>query len=452
MNTILSDLLWAFAVLLFLGGCFLGVKSAQKRRDLPPELSRKMVHMAMAVAVLPFPWIFHYRLTVVVLGVLATSGLLYLRLFASKGDELGGVLYRVERLGSVGELVYPAAVVIAYLIAPTREGYVVPILVLGFADSMAALVGTEYAKMQLAVERESPKSFEGAVAFFFSAFVCVVSPLLLFSRLEGPMILLVSLLVAAMSTLLELVCPMGLDNFFIPVLIAVFLNRLTAYTLPSLFLYFLLLMLYAAVALLFARKKNITRLGVVEALLAVLLTTLLGDFFWVVAPLILFFTYSVFPSLSQAERERPLNYHDVENNLIPGLLMLAVGTLFVAPSLLFWVYSTYYACLTAKNHYLRIYNYFPGQGGSSPAAAFARGFLLQIAPGALLYRTAYGAFPTLPHFALASASVLLVLAVSDAVVRRYNFPHISLRLGWISGLISMLFAVGGGIALYFAGG
>lgn len=440
MNPILRDLLWSLAVLGFLGGCFLGVRALGVRTGLSPELSRKLVHISMAVAVLPFPWIFAHRATVVILGLLATGGLFGMRLFASKGDgELGGVLYRVGRIRSVGELVYPPAVVVTYLIAPSPVGYVIPILVLGFADGMAALVGTEYAKKSISAERESPKSFEGAVAFFCAAFICVASPLLLFSNLPGPTILLVTVLTAAISALLELVCSFGLDNFLIPFLISVFLRRLTSLTAAQLTVSLGLLLVFLAVAGYCIRKLNITKLGAVEALLVLFLTTLLGDFYWVAAPFILSLTYAVLPSLTVAERERPLNYHDVEANLIPGAMIIVVGAILGMPAPVFWIYSVYYACLTAKNYTLRLYNYYPERRYTSVIGVL-RAVLLQLVPSAGIWYAAYGSIPGFFYVALAILAVILELALSAAIVRRYDFPTISLRLGWICSLSSVLFA------------
>lgn len=439
MNPILRDLLWVLAVLGFLGGCFLGVRALSRRSLLKPELSRKLVHMAMAAAVLPFPWLFTFRATVVILGALATIGLLGMRLFAAGDSELGGVLYRVGRLRSVGELVYPPAVVITYFIAPTPVDYLISILVLGFADGMAALVGTEYAKKSISAQRESPKSFEGAVAFFCAAFICVVSPLLLLSELPGPVILLVSALVAVISALLELVCSFGLDNFLIPFLISVFLRRLTSLSLTQLTTSFVLLLVYLAIAVLFIRRFNVTKLGAVEALLVIFLTTLLGDYYWVAAIFILAFTYSVLPSLSHDEQERPLNYHDVETNLIPGVLIIVAGALAGMSPVVFWLYSTYYACLTAKNHLLRLYNYFPGRSHIF-AAALLRGVLLQLLPAVGIYTAVNGGPPGIVYLAAAVLAVMLELVLSAAVVRRYDFPTISIRLGWICSLSAVVLA------------
>ncbi|MDR0433784.1 MAG: hypothetical protein LBH21_01815 [Gracilibacteraceae bacterium] len=441
MNPVLTDFLWSGAVLGFLGLCFLGVNALRRRALVSSELSRKLVHMAMAAAVLPFPWMFTYPVTVVVIGVLATAGLLTVRLLsARKNLSLGGVLYGVGRERSVGELVYPPAVVVTFLIAPTPQEYVIPIMTLGFADSIAALVGVEYAKLPLAAERESPKSLEGAVAFASAAFFCVVSPLLLLSDLPGPMILLVALLMAALSAMLELVCALGLDNFFIPFFISVFMRRLYAYDAVRLSLTLGVLLVGLAAAFYFIRQKNVTRLGAVEAVLALFLTALLGEYYWVAAPLLLVFSYSVFPSLSKEERERPLNYHDVETNLIPGLLIVIAGSLLGMPPWVFWVYSAYYACLTAKNYSLRLLNFFPQRRGAR-LTALVRACLLQLLPAAAIFGAVYGAWPAAFALALAIAAVLLEIALGDIVAHRTNFPAISLRMGWITSLTSAAFAV-----------
>ena len=439
MNTVVLDTLWALVTLGFLGLCFLGVRAVQSRIQMKAELSRKLVHMAMAVAVLHFPWTFTNRITVGIIAGIATAGLLAVRLFAPKGEsDLGGVLYRVGRIKSVGELVYPPAVAAVYYIAPTPEMYVIPILVLGFADSMAALVGTEYARRQLAAQRESPKSMEGAVAFFSAAFICVISPLLLLSALSGPVILISALLAAFLATLLELVCSFGLDNFFLPFFIVVFLQSITRFDIGQLWFSFGLMLCYLAVAVFFLKKKkHITTLGVAEALLVLFLGTLLGGLHWAVAPVVLSFTYSVLPALRPEERARPLNYHDVESNFVPGLLIVIAGSLMGMPPLAFWVYSAYYACMTAKNHTLRMHNYFP-QSKYALHWAFLRGLVLQLAPAVLICRIMPGGVPPLRYIIWALAAMLTEILLVKYISRRFSFPEVSIRVGWISSMSSLV--------------
>ena len=442
MNAVLSDFLWACAVLGFLGLSFFGVRALQTRAEIKPELSRKLVHMAMAVAVLPFPWIFANQATVGIIAGLATAGLLAVRMLAPKGErDIGGVLYRVGRLRSVGELVYPLAVAAAYYMAPSPELYLIPILVLGFADSMAALVGTEYAKRQLAAQRESPKSAEGAVAFFSAAFICVVSPLLLFSELNGRVIFLVALLSAFMAMLLELVCSFGLDNFFIPFFIAIFLRGITLYDTNRLWLSFGLMLCYLIVAIFFIRRQHVTILGVAQALLVLFLGTLLGGMHWAAAPVIMAFTYSAMPALLPEERARPLNYHDVETNFIPGLVIIVAGSLVGMPPLAFWIYSSYYACMTAKNHILRMYHYFP-KDKRSVLLSCLRGVLWQLLPAAVMYRFIYAEFPGVMYVVWAVMAVLAEILISIWLARKNIFPIISIRLGWICSLSSLVLAAG----------
>jgi phytol kinase len=92
----------------------------------------------------------------------------------------------------------------------------VPILVLTFADAVAALVGVRYGqhKYQATGGR---KSIEGSSAFFLAAFFSAHVPLLLASDLGRPETLLIGITFGLLLTMVEAVAWSGLDNLFIPI-------------------------------------------------------------------------------------------------------------------------------------------------------------------------------------------------------------------------------------------
>ena len=89
-------------ILCTLGALMLGVKLLQAG-GIDPELARKLVHMGMGIACLPFPWLFSAPWPVWILAGMAAVALAALRTVPVLRRELGGVLHGVQR-ASFGEV------------------------------------------------------------------------------------------------------------------------------------------------------------------------------------------------------------------------------------------------------------------------------------------------------------------------------------------------------------
>jgi len=86
------------------------------------------------------------------------------------------------------------------------------ILIMGYGDGLAAIIGVKYGKHKFKV-LGNEKSFEGSLAMFVFSFLVSVSLLYIFNPVN---ITLFSLIVAIVSTALEALSPYGLDNLTVP--------------------------------------------------------------------------------------------------------------------------------------------------------------------------------------------------------------------------------------------
>ena len=131
--------------------CMLIIKAFGKK--LSAESSRKAFHMTMGLVMLSLPYLFENVVSVLVLAIIAFM-ILYTIKQSKLRKSVGTVLYGVERK-SFGEFFYIISVLlIFYLSKGDKILYSIPILILTFADSSAALIGKIYGKKQLAAETE----------------------------------------------------------------------------------------------------------------------------------------------------------------------------------------------------------------------------------------------------------------------------------------------------------
>jgi phytol kinase len=213
----------AMAVLLAgMAGLLVMLRLYQRTCSPHPESVRKLMHLGTGLAALLLPYLFDDPGPVLLLCGAAFAALAVLRYSRSLRSGLGAVVLSTARR-SLGELCMPVAVAAVFMLAHRNAvAYSVALLVLAFADSAAALVGTRLSPAPprgwatLARTSWLPgKTLHGSAAFFVTSFLCAVLPLGL-----GPMsasrAILVSLTLALVLTLLEAVCTLGLDNLSVP--------------------------------------------------------------------------------------------------------------------------------------------------------------------------------------------------------------------------------------------
>jgi len=209
------DYLAVATVLGVLSTLFALLRLYQVKADPPPERVRKLFHLLGGVFGLPLPWIFHSFTPVLLLSVLVLIAFGVMRFSTGLRHGVGQVLFGVRR-ESIGEPCYIVGIMLLFYLAQgDKILYIVPLLMLALADTAAALIGERYGRIQFH-SAGGPKSLEGTVAFFFTAFFCVHIPVLLWSGAGRLETLLISVNLSVMVMLAEAAAWRGLDNFIIP--------------------------------------------------------------------------------------------------------------------------------------------------------------------------------------------------------------------------------------------
>lgn len=205
----------ASGVLLFLTFILLLIYTLGKRCSIHLEIQRKLMHIALGLVALSFPFLFESVPQVALLMIAALSVLLLLQYIPILRRTLGESIFGVQRSWIGGG---SFALVIAALFWGAEGNYILyaaPILVLTFADAFAAIVGTRYGKKYYTIFGGN-KSIEGGATFFFTAGVIIMCLVTLYANHSLISTIYISVTVAIFSTAAELLSGGNLDNLTVP--------------------------------------------------------------------------------------------------------------------------------------------------------------------------------------------------------------------------------------------
>lgn len=215
-----------FAVL----GLMLAMGDYLKRRlGFSNEWSRKLVHILHGIGLASLAFIVPLHVVVLVEAiflVMVTVGRYVYDHYRRVGvvKDYLGEMYKVGRL-SYGEFFFPVSVMISAWVAESKWVFAAAVLVLGIADTVAALVGKTYGKSTSYTILGQKKSLVGSLAFF----VVTIGIVYLFFTLSGaasgilPLVLGVSFVLMVAENL----GVYGSDNLLIPLVAVLSLNALT---------------------------------------------------------------------------------------------------------------------------------------------------------------------------------------------------------------------------------
>lgn len=115
--------------------------------------------------------------------------------------------------GNLGTVYFPISllilVIVSFGVLKQPEIGAIGILILGYGDGFAAVIGQKYGKHKLKFN----KSLEGSLAMFVASLV--VSLIILFIY-QGNSAFYLAPLIAILATVIELYTPKGLDNLTVP--------------------------------------------------------------------------------------------------------------------------------------------------------------------------------------------------------------------------------------------
>lgn len=318
LTTILSSEIFILCLsLIFLSGAYLFLNSLKKKFNISPELSRKAIHIGLGLFTLCFPWLFKETFTVWSMGIISVVALLGLR-FNKLKTTLGDSLHGVER-HSYGEIFFPISVAVLFQLShQTPVFYVVSILVLTLADSLAAIIGVYYGKAHYNAA-EGIKSVEGSLFFFITAFLCIQTPLLLMSDYSNANIILVAFFIAAIITLCEAVAWQGLDNLFIPLGVYVALTNYLDFPVYMLIAFIIIFIAIMGLSLYLRNKSSMNLSALLFSIVLGFIYTTLDPLSFII-PLSMFFLYLY---ISRKEQKYLKDAHTVLT-----ILYLNLGGLF----------------------------------------------------------------------------------------------------------------------------
>ena len=306
-------------VIAWLLGLMLVLRVYQRRREPAAETVRKLFHLGGGAVALALPWIFDQAWPLLVLLGISAGTFVLLRRVPSLQRGPGQVLHAVSRT-SRGEFWFVAGIAVLFMLAGAHKVlYVVPVMILAVADTSAALVGVVYGRHRF-TSAHGWKSAEGSVAFFFTAFLCVHIPVLLWAgvgRLES---LLIGINLAFIVMLAEAISWRGTDNFLLPLVVYLLLDVFVGKTAADLTIHTTVIAGLSAFVFVWRGRTTLSDDALIGASLLGYVFWALGGWPWLVAPAIMFATYL---PLSQTGDQKVL-----PPSGLPVLLAVAAPALF----------------------------------------------------------------------------------------------------------------------------
>lgn len=166
------------------------------------EYARKTVHVLGSLAAVSLLLVLNLT------GIAIMGALFSMVLLAIRRRRLMKSLYQISRT-SYGEIFFPLGILAAALLAPTESVYIAGILVVGFADTAASIIGQHYGTTKLPLYH-SRKSLQGSLAFWL-----VALPICLWGFDSAGL----AVLAALAATAAEALSFKGADNLTVPVVI-----------------------------------------------------------------------------------------------------------------------------------------------------------------------------------------------------------------------------------------
>jgi phytol kinase len=208
-----NQLFWLLAFLLLLLLLIIISELLHRRFKLPPEQSRKFLHVSGGMMCLFFPSLFSSHWWVLALATVA----FIILLITYKRKMLPSV--HLTKRYSIGSVLFPIPVYLCFLCAQLKGNdlfFYLPVSLLAIADTAAEAGGNKWGHLTRSFFN-GQKTLAGSLSFLILAIIiCAI--------LFGPVFhlplqdaLLVGSLIVLLSTIAELVTLHGWDNLSIPI-------------------------------------------------------------------------------------------------------------------------------------------------------------------------------------------------------------------------------------------
>lgn len=421
-------------ILTILSAVLVTVKLIDKKMNLSGELKRKLFHMSMGLVMLILPHIFTSTLSVGILGVIALVILGVLKNTKLK-QSIGSVVYSVER-ESLGEVFFVLSVFLLYYLSKgDKILYSIPILILTFADSTAALIGKNYAKENLAVFNEDSKSIEGSFSFFVVAFMATLVPVLLYTTVGRAETLIIATIVGFNVALIEMISHTGNDNLLIPLTTFALVSTHIGLSVEELKSRIIILGIIFVLVTAINRIKSWSKLALVEILVAGYLTITLYDWYAVIPPLLLLLTVMRFPKLQSNEKNNKYDARIIETNLIIGVAICGIVAITGWRAEFFMIYACAYAMHMIVNSYVRFKYFIKLKNMNCILLSIFKGIGFVFLPSLAIQYVVFKVIPSWSmFFVMAMAMILSSVAICFAK-KNVEDEEISIGNGYLHMLI-----------------
>lgn len=214
MNSNIVGLIASFA---FLGFVIVFAFLLGKKTTISSETMRKIIHIGVSnwwfIAIALFTTL-SYALVGPIFFIIANS----LFTFLNWGRFIG----MDDRKRNYGLIYFPVTLLI--LVIFQYQGVLpviactIGVLVMGYGDGLAALIGRKWGKRKIALPTGG-KTWLGTLVMFLVSFL-VTFIALLTTTLPMGSVVGITLLVALLASFVEAITPLGLDNITVPMLVA----------------------------------------------------------------------------------------------------------------------------------------------------------------------------------------------------------------------------------------
>ena len=443
------DFVVAMGVLVLL--CSVILVSKYFSKHLTPEGARKIIHVTMGCVALSLPFIINYRLTIVFLGIVAIILLLFLRIHKGLRLGVGTALLGIERK-SLGDIYFVISIVIVFLLHKSTFEYIIPIAILTFADSVAALVGINYGRYNMAQhDQEAPKSREGSIMFFLVAFICALVPLQLMTEIGRAEVLLISALIGIVATGIEVISRHGNDNLLLPLLTYSILRYNIYQSLETMLINTGIMLVLLLIVLVIYKVTNITSLSMTYSLLVAYLVMVLGGLIWMLPVLTLFLTFGIFPIMRAEEKQMTQSYKVIECNSIVGVICLYISVFFPEyREILYISFSLSFSVHLVINTYSRLLNFMNKSIRISIIWGLIKSVVFIALPALLVTKMNWITFVLYLTF------MFLSIPFAVALNKKYDYKNVSditfnankIMVGALTAVFTVVLGIGGFYGLF----
>lgn len=194
----------------------LGAAEVARRRGVPQEITRKIVHVGVGTWVIPTFLLFEHRLWAVVppaCFVIVNALSFRYRLIRSVEGESE----------NVGTILYPISVACAlgfFWPEPWQVVGASAILVMAWGDAAASLIGRRFGR-RIYRAWGHPRSLEGSAAMLVVGWIAILVTFVALGRPVDGGVVVAALIAATVATGFEAVSLWGFDNTLVPASVAI---------------------------------------------------------------------------------------------------------------------------------------------------------------------------------------------------------------------------------------